>query len=290
MSGTGAFGSFATTLFVNDNGMFTWRGEEELNGRRMLRYDYRVPVMLSGWNVRTLNASGIAGMKGSIWVDPVSLDLVRMEVNGDDVPLDLKLDSVSVTVDYARTRIGSKDVMLPQTGEIHMLHVSREESKNLMEFTHCREFRAESTLSFAQSTVSFGEAVIPRVAVALELPPGLTINVKLAAAITEKDAVGDLVHGVVSGNVVQGRKVVVADGSQVSGRIRRMERHQDNGGYYAVGIEFTEIRTGDLVYRFFADFRSGNRGVAQELPGVATVFLEGRLNLPVGFLTVWRTR
>src|SRR6266446_2441200 len=34
LSASGLFGMFLHALFVNDNGMFTWRGEEVLGGRR----------------------------------------------------------------------------------------------------------------------------------------------------------------------------------------------------------------------------------------------------------------
>src|SRR5687767_637874 len=95
LSASGLFATFLHTLFVNDNGMFTWRGEvadqpggEALNaaGRRTVRYDFRVPVLTSGWHMRVGNVADTIAMKGSIWVDADSFDLLRLKVQADDVP------------------------------------------------------------------------------------------------------------------------------------------------------------------------------------------------------------
>ena len=75
LSASGLFATFLHTLFVNDNGMFTWRGEvanqaggDALNlvGRRTVRYDFRVPVLTSGWHMQVGNVGDTVGMKGSI--------------------------------------------------------------------------------------------------------------------------------------------------------------------------------------------------------------------------------
>src|SRR5690242_6420749 len=47
LSASGLFGMFLHAIFVNDLGLFTWKGEEELGGRRSVRYDYRVPALTS---------------------------------------------------------------------------------------------------------------------------------------------------------------------------------------------------------------------------------------------------
>jgi hypothetical protein len=41
-------------------------------------------------------------------------------------------------VRYARTKIGDRSVMLPQTSEIKLVKTDGEVSRNVMEFTHCR--------------------------------------------------------------------------------------------------------------------------------------------------------
>src|SRR5581483_5401484 len=52
LSGTGLFALHLRTIFVNDNAMSQYRGEESIGGHRAVRYDYRVPITLSGWTIR----------------------------------------------------------------------------------------------------------------------------------------------------------------------------------------------------------------------------------------------
>jgi len=316
LSASGLFGMFLHALFVNDLGIFTWRGEEQLGGRRTVRYDYRVPALTSGWHIHSGSVAELVGMKGSIWADPESLDLLRFKVQADDVPPSLDVADATILIDYSRTRIGAADVLLPQSGELSMRHISGAESRNLMDYTHCRSFQAQSTLSFgAPESIAVAPIGLPPAAAApprvQTLPAGLALSVKLTAPITDTESVGASIAGTIAGDVVLKGKVLVPDGARVSGRIRRLERSAESGGYFTLGVEFTEIRSGDSVYRFFADLQdldvrpdigwvltdNGRLNVTREkrglpnLPGVAEFFILGlRFNLPAGFRMGWKTQ
>ena len=119
------------------------------------------------------------------------------------------------------------------------------------------------------------------------------------------------------GNVRYKGKVMVPDGAQVNGRIRRLER--DSGtSYYVVGLEFTGIETDGALLGFYADLQSidrtpgiewllissttnpGNHArydtvsetrTLSKLPGVGTFFVAGpSFRLPQGLKMVWKTR
>jgi hypothetical protein len=325
--GDGVFASHVQNLLVNDNGIFTYRGEENLEGRRAVRYDVRVPVMLSGYQVSIAGGSGIVGIKGALWAEPATLDLLRLEIHADQIPSELPIDDVITTVDYARVRIGPNEVMLPQSGELHLMETSGEEARDIIEFTHCRSFQAESTIAFdapPSGIVSLrgsGPAAGPA-NVEVVLPAGLPVTVALTTPVTDKAAVGELLEGRVTGDVALKGKVLMANGSVVKGRIRRLERYSDAGKYFVVGIEFTEVQTPDSLFRFYADLQNVDalpdvqwvissvgtrmRDLPREtrsyttttetisvpnLPGVGCFFVRGtRFNLPAGFKTIWRTR
>jgi hypothetical protein len=315
MSGNGLFALHARALFVYDVAMFKHRGEEELLGRRLVRFDYRIPETLSGFTIETASGRGKMGTTGSFWADPATFDVVRMSVEGDDIPVRLRLVSVRQSVDYARTRIGERDVLLPQSAMVELMHESGEANRNAIEFTHCRSFTAESTVRFDEPTAPVGAAVAPaaRTAEMAVLPAGLTVAVELTTAIAETDAVGMRVEGRVAADVVDRRKVVVAAGAVVHGRIRRLERHSDFGDYFVVGLEFTEVEVGGASVRFYAVFedlvesgavklvlsrsaRLKDRAGVEErylprLPGVASFFVVGkRLEMGRGLRTVWKTK
>ena len=66
-------------------------------------------------------------------------------------------------------------------------------------------------------------------------------------------AVGALIDGVVGGNVSAKGRLVIAAGSPVRGRIRRLERYTDPFPYFVVALEFTEVEVQGIRYRFYAD-------------------------------------
>src|SRR5262249_60446520 len=135
--------------------------------------------------------------------------------------------------------------------------------------------------------------------------------------------VGWLLDGVVAANVPAKGRVLMAAGSPVRGRVRRLERYTDPPPHFVVALEFTEVELLGIRHRFYADligFDSG-QGVEEtlstppksesinlpyggrqvksttetlsfsNLPGVATFFFRGdKLDLHPGFRTVWKTR
>ena len=308
LSGTGMFGLFLTTLFVDDTAIFQYRGEEDVSGRRAVRWDYRVPAMLSGFTIQLDFSKGKVAMKGSFWADPDTLDLLWLEVQADEIPPNLQLVSAVQTIDYARTRIGRHDIVLPQTAILRMVETSGVESRNLLEFTHCRSFTTETKLSFEAPSETPGEASPPK----LEHPPipaGLTVAIELWEPVTAKQPVGSLIEARVAADVKAKGKIVLRAGAVVRGRIRRLER-QD--AYFIVGLEFTEIETGAGTARFYANvleidkrakfvlhtvtrgprrqIQTENMYLTRYLPGVASFFVEGSdLSLPKGFKSVWKT-
>ena len=251
---TGVFAMHLKAVFLGGNAVFTWRGEEELEGRRAARFDFVLEPSFSGLVLRVGGASGTAGMKGSAWVDPESLEVLRLEDHAYEIPLYLSVQEASTTVDYARTRVGNEDVMLPQEGVIRLLGTSGSEDRNTFAFTHCRAFETQSSLSFdAVTTAAEAPAAAAGAAeLAKLLPAGLEIPVVLAAPVTEKTAVGDLIEGKVASDIAQSGRMLIPAGAVVRGRVRRLERYADTGRF-AVGLELTEVEAGGARFQFYAD-------------------------------------
>jgi hypothetical protein len=256
---TGVFAMHLRAVFLGANAVFTWRGEEELEGRRAARYDFVLAPAVSGLTIRMAGGSGTAGMKGSAWVDPETLDVLRLEDHAFEIPAYLAVADASTLVNYARTRVGEEDVMLPQEGFISLLGTSGEENRNTFAFTHCRAFQTQSSLSFdAVATAPGAPAAAPALAASeaeLEklLPPGLEIPVVLAAPVTEKAAVGDPIEGKIASDVMQSGRTLIPKGAVARGRVRRLEQHAETDHYFAVGLEFTRIEAGGEGFQFYAD-------------------------------------
>jgi hypothetical protein len=299
MSGTGIFALFAGNLFVQDAAVFDYRGEEEILGRRTVRYDYRVPQFQSGWTISSSGVIGAVGMKGAFWADPTTLDVIRLRVDAAEIPPELDVRATTQLIEYARTRIGAGDVLLPQNAVVELQTDVGATSRNIIEFTHCRAFSATSSVSFEGDKAPAAR----KAAVETALPARLTIAIELATELAASDAVGKLIEGRVAADVVLKKKVLVPAGAAVYGRLRRLE-HQT--GYFGVGLEFTQIDLPSGPARFYAVLeditekgpiqftRPGGKVEETYLPdvaGVASFFVKGeRLELPKNLRTVWTTR
>ncbi|MGA2714826.1 MAG: hypothetical protein ABSG41_17130 [Bryobacteraceae bacterium] len=323
--GDGYFGLYLRTILVTGNASYAYKGEEDIGGRHLARWEYRLPLMWSGQTIQLPHGAGKVSLNGSFWADPQTYDVARLAVNAADFPPSLPLTEARWSVDYSRTSLGGLAVLMPQSAEFRMTTFSGEISFNELEFTQCRVFGAQSTINFdgpdsAEVPSRFGVSAIDDTL--RSLPPGLQIPVRLRSSIPGDAAVGALIDGVIDANVAAKGAIAIAAGSPVRGRIRRLERYSDPFPHFVVALEFTEVESQGIRYRFDADLaridpapgveqtlshrgrtETVDKGFFQEfrvsretlffsnLPGVATFFFKGAtLNVPEGLRTVWTTR
>ena len=148
--GSGMFAAFARDLFVKGKGTLSYRREEKLVGHgASVRYDFHVGQQESVLRLEIENVSEIVAAKGSFWFDPVSLDLIRLDVYGDHMPNELNLAEAVTRTDYARTRIGDSDALLPKRSEMTLTSFFGPAYRDVIEFSQCHQYRAESTIDFA---------------------------------------------------------------------------------------------------------------------------------------------
>lgn len=326
--GNGLFGIYLKDLVAGEAVSDRYKGEVQMGGRRLARFDYQVAPLFSGQSIEIPEGSGRVGLDGSFWVDPQTYDVVRLELNADDFPATLPVTAMTTRIDYAPTRIGDNlVVLLPQTADSRLVKASGEISHNQIEFTHCRVFEAKSTVNFDApdspapnprfSAASVDDTLRP-------LPAGLQIAVQLRSELSADMPVGALIEGAIVGDVKSKGVVIIPRGSAVRGRIRRLERYTDPFPYFVVGLEFTEVESQGIRHLFYADpveigpapgvemflstrndLQSQNNDLAlgasasrqtietlslYRLPGVATFFVRGANLRLAGFRTLWKTR
>lgn len=163
MIGTGDFSVTPHNLFVSDAGWITAPSEAGLSGRKPLRFEFEVPAQSDAYQVQTRGVKASVGVRGAFWVDPQSLDLLRIEQHDVDLPAELKVRDIVTTIAYARTRIGSSNPLLPHSSEVTVTDSYGGRQRNVIEFSGCREYRSDSTVHF--------EEVVPEPAPAAP-PPG----------------------------------------------------------------------------------------------------------------------
>jgi hypothetical protein len=305
--GNGTFSTDINNLFGHDAISFQSRGEEDLDGKSALRYDFRVPQFLSWFTVRVSAAAAIVPFKGSFWFDPATLDLLRLDISGEDLPPELRLAEARNSTGYRRAQIGESKVLLPARAELVLVDLAGQSSRNLVEFSQCREYQTESTITFAPPSEAFTELTKPAIR-DVELPAGLVVPLELETAIdSRKAAVGDPLRARILGDVRYNGGQTLPKGAVLTGRIRTFERDPSEGKI-AVGIEFTEVEWDGARARFFAalaDIDNKLAGMAQlasslpdgrgkvtleQVQGVWLFYMRGaRFRIAPGLHMVWRT-
>jgi hypothetical protein len=183
LMGDGDFAVHAHNVFVSNAGSETWAGEEQENGRwgpsdrKLWRWNYRISSYQSGWQIQYADARQTVAAEGSFWVDAQTLDLVRMETHAADFVTGFPLKSVLSTVTYGRVRIGDRDVLLPRNAELKTVTTEGTESRNLTEYSGCRQYAGQSSISFGAPPEPSPEPPPPPAAGKAEarLPAGLIV-------------------------------------------------------------------------------------------------------------------
>ncbi|HVN03720.1 MAG TPA: hypothetical protein VMT86_04830 [Bryobacteraceae bacterium] len=303
--GSGLFNMFAHRLFVDGAGVITFSGYETIDGRRASRYDFH---NLPGERSLRLTAGDVTEavpVKGSFWFDPVSLDLLRLDVHGDALPYSLRLEEAVMRMTYMRVHMGDSNVLLPQRSEFEMTHFSGESNRDVIDFSACREYGAQSTISF-DAPASLPEA--PKKPVReVRLPAALLLSIGLETVIDSKTAaVGDTLHARVLEEVHSG-DVAVPAGAEVMGHIRKLDRSSPSAPY-TLAIDISEIEWAGahaVVQAALVDVDRKSAGVHLAtyfdghatkvvieggIPGAGIIFVNGgKFRIPAGLRMTWRT-
>ena len=317
--GNGYFALHARSVFLTEYPMFTYRGPETLEGHNAVRYDFRLPLLFSSYHLRVGNREALVGYHGSFWAETGTLDVLRLVVDADDIPLALGMKEADVTIDYARLPIGSSDFLLPVSSDLLMIDLTGSESRNRMRFTSCRQYSGESVLSFGDPPPAAVGPDASRPVREIRLAAGLRVDIELAGKIDSREtAVGDPVRGTVKRDVKQGGEIVIPKGATLFGRLTRLEHRT---GMFAASIVFATVEWDGGRGEFHAELKevdggssadpltvgsrserwglAGRRGGAQMTavqpsresgPPPGSFYVMGdRVQLPRGFHMVWRT-
>jgi hypothetical protein len=317
MTVEGLFGSFVHELISNNVPTILPAGDSTSSGRRIVQYDFRFPVMMSHYILANAAGSASVGWSGSFWADVESLELVRLRVQADDIPLELGIRSAVTEIEYGPYQLDTATLQLPQTSTVTMTYWNGAMSVNRTDFSQCRAFSAASNVAFDEATP--GDASVLADVPTLTLPEGLTIRLHLDQPVEFGQAVvGDPVSATIEVDVRERGKIWLTKGTTISGRVRRLEKQESPSGAVAIDLEFSETSqqgnrlrfTGTLVASDFAaakisrdvptSYSSRGRSLAasttvnefahSDVPGVATLLVRAKpYRIPGGFKMVWKT-
>jgi len=132
---------------------FHYRREERQSGVMTKVYDYSVKRENSHWQIIMSGQKYLPAYKGSIWIDPATARVLRIEMQGVGFPEEFPTDDVESAMDYQFTRLGdAKQYLLPVHAEtISCQRGSDFCSHNVIDFRNYHKYSGESTITFTDA-------------------------------------------------------------------------------------------------------------------------------------------
>ncbi len=145
---TGMFYHMAETVFGTPVARFEYAGAKRVKGRRALQYNLTVSELFANYRLQFNYHEAQCGLKGSIWADESTFDLLRMHLEATDIPPELLLKSAVTEIDYTRAAMDGKSYLIPSSAEIVTEFLNGSGSRNQIRFSNCHKYGVESTLIF----------------------------------------------------------------------------------------------------------------------------------------------
>jgi hypothetical protein len=145
---TGEFASTLLELFHPDTrAQFRSGGTSSISGFRAQVYDFEVRSENSHWIVQSGSQTVTPAYGGSVWIDPTTARVLRIEMQARNMPSDFPTDTVESAVDYSYVTIAGNSVLLP----VHAESLGCERggpacSHNIIDFRNYHEFKVNTKI------------------------------------------------------------------------------------------------------------------------------------------------
>ena len=148
---TGDFGTVLIDLFSPaTSAYFRYQRDSRSAGIMAKVYDFDVKRENSHWDVKVGSQSYSPAYRGSVWIDPQTGRVLRIEKEGYNLPESFPVDHVESATDYQYTRLGdAKQYLLPVHAENLMCQRGSDIcSKIVIDFANYHKYTGESTITF----------------------------------------------------------------------------------------------------------------------------------------------
>ncbi len=142
---TGQFGADVRNLFDTSNKVsFQFVNESEIDGRRVLTFQYQVPQQkISSWRLRVKDQVVAPPYHGQLWIDEDKGLLRRLEVEATEIPEDFPMSSADLQIDYMDVAFDDgTSFVLPVKSVVNDANRKGALARNVLEFSNCHKFRA----------------------------------------------------------------------------------------------------------------------------------------------------
>ena len=148
IGGSRSTGEFASTLLEifhpDTHAQFRAGGASSISGFSAQVYDFTVQRENSHWRVQSGSQTLTPAYGGSVWVDPKTARVLRIEMQARNIPSDFQMDTVESAVDYSYVWIGGTSFLLPVRAESLGCERGTSECRhNKIDFRNYHEFKSE---------------------------------------------------------------------------------------------------------------------------------------------------
>jgi hypothetical protein len=250
----GMFSVVARNVFTGAAAQISFTGEETQGGRPTLSYRFRIPQIMSPLQIKVGSASGTAGIQGSFQADAASLEVLKLEFAGEDMPPSLPWKSLDNAIEYSKVTLSGRPVLLPRIAEMRVESFNGERHYNHVAFNDCHEYGS-------QTTITFEEEPSARDALPANLELKLRLDTPIDLAVASR---GDTLKG----TLVEDAPPLHA-GAVFTGVIRAVERHTGDDPRAAIAFEWTQAEDGGKPYSL-----KGSLSDVESFPGQRSGLLD----------------
>jgi hypothetical protein len=148
---TGEFGTVLIDLFApQTNADFHYQRDSRMAGVLTKEYTFNVTHANSHWTIHMGSQQYDPAYKGTVWIDPKTARVMRIEMQAYGFPADFESDDVESATDYEYVRLGdAQQYLLP----VHAETLSCQRgtpycSRNTIDFRNYKKYSGESTITF----------------------------------------------------------------------------------------------------------------------------------------------
>ena len=142
---TGEFASALLDLFdPSSQAHFSSGRASAVSGIPAQVYDFQVQAANSHWRLSVGSQTVVTAYTGSIWVDPSTARVLRIESQARNIPSDFPIDTVESAIDYSFVTIEGKSFLLPVHAEgLGCQRGSSFCTHNLIDFRNYHQFKGD---------------------------------------------------------------------------------------------------------------------------------------------------
>jgi hypothetical protein len=151
---TGEFGTVLIDLFSPATAAdFHFRRDSRAGSVLAKMYDFDVARQNSHWSVHAGSQMYVPAYTGSVWIDPKTSRVLRIEMEAKGMPGEFPLDDVESATDYEYIRLGdAQQYLLPVHAEtLSCQRSSNLCAKNIIDFRNYHKYTGESNIKFGDT-------------------------------------------------------------------------------------------------------------------------------------------